>query len=79
MKSMMILGAMSGFVLGAGSSYAGDCSSSTIFWHASVTALAGGLLARWWGRMWFVGLADALEQQRRARAQASENKNPAKA
>jgi hypothetical protein len=78
MKSMMILGAMAGFILGAGSSYAGDCASSTIFWHASVTALVGGWLARWWGQMWFTGLADALEQQRRARAQASETKTPAK-
>jgi hypothetical protein len=75
---MMILGAMTGFILGAGSSMAGDCTSSTIFWHASVTALVGGMLARWWGRMWFTGLADAIEQQRRARAQAAEIKTPAK-
>ena len=78
MKSMMILGAMTGFLLGAGSSMAGDCTGSTIFWHASVTALVGGMLARWWGRMWFTGLADAIEQQRRARALAAENKIPAK-
>jgi hypothetical protein len=38
----------------------------------------GGILARWWGRMWFTGLADALEQQRRARAQAAETKTAAK-
>jgi hypothetical protein len=78
MKSMMILGAVVGFILGAGSSFAGDCTGSTIFWHASVTALVGGILARWWGRMWFTGLADALEQQRRARLLASETKTPAK-
>ena len=78
MKSMMILGAMAGFILGAGGSYAGDCASSTIFWHATVTALVGGILARWWGQIWFTGLADALEQQRRARAQAAETKTPAK-
>ena len=78
MKSMMILGAMAGFILGAGSSMAGDCAGSTIFWHASATALVGGILARWWGRMWFTGLADALEQQRRAHAQASEIKTAAK-
>jgi len=28
--------------------------------------------------MWFTGLADALEQQRRARAQAAETKTAAK-
>ena len=79
MKAMMILGAVVGFLLGAGSSLAGGCMSSTTFWHASVTALVGGVLARWWGQMWFTGLADALEQQRRARAQAAaESKKPAK-
>jgi len=74
----MILGAILGFILGASSSIAGDCSGSTIFWHASVTALVGGILARWCGRMWLTGLADALEQRRRARARAAENKTPAK-
>lgn len=84
MKSLMILGAMMGFIVGAASSMAGDCSSSTVFWHASVTALVGGILARWCGRMWLASLADALEKQRRAQvqahaqAQASEKKTPAK-
>jgi hypothetical protein len=67
-----------GFILGTGSSMAGDCSGSTIFWHASVTALVGGILARWCSRMWLTGLADALEKQRRARLQASEKKTAAK-
>lgn len=75
---MMILGAITGFTLGVGSSMAGDCTSSTVFWHASVTALVGGILARWCGRMWLAGLADALEQQRRTRTQASEQKSNAK-
>lgn len=75
---MMILGAIAGFVVGTGASLAGNCSASTAFWHASVTALVGGILARWCGRMWLTGLAAALEQQRRARAQASEKNTPAK-
>ena len=78
MKSVMILGAMTGFILGAGSSMAGGCSSSTTFWHASVTALGAGILARWCSRMWLTGLADALDKKRRARAQAAENKTNAK-
>ena len=78
MKSMMILGSITGFVLGAGSSLAADCTASTAFWHACVTALVGGILARWCGRMWLTGLADAIEKQRHARAQASENKTAAK-
>lgn len=75
---MMILGAMTGFLLGTGSSLAGDCSGPTVFWHASVTALVGGLLARWCSRIWLTGLADALDQQRRARTLASQTKTPAK-
>lgn len=78
MKSMMILGAILGFILGAASGWAGNCASSTVFWHAGVTALVGGLLARWCGQIWLTGLADALEQQRRARAQAAEKKTNAK-
>lgn len=75
---MMIFGAITGFILGAASSLAGDCSGSTVFWHASVTALVGGLLARWCGGIWLTGLADAIEQQRRARALAAEKKSTAK-
>ena len=80
MKAMMILGSIVGFILGAGSSLLGNCLWSTDLWHACVGALFGGLLGRWWSRMWFDGLMDALEQQRRARAAAaaSENKKPAK-
>lgn len=78
MKSMMILGAMSGFIVGAACSLAGECAGSTVFWHAAVAALLGGLLARWCGRIWLTGLAEALEQQRRARAQAAEQKKTAK-
>lgn len=78
MKSLMIFGSITGFVLGAASSMAGDCTGATIFWHACVTAWVGGILARWCGRMWLTGLADALEQQRRARAQAAETKTTAK-
>ncbi len=75
---MMILGAMTGFVLGAASSLAGDCTGSTVFWHASVTALVGGILARWCGRVWLAGLADAVEEKHRAGARAAEKKSSAK-
>ncbi len=79
MKAMMILGSIVGFVLGTGSSLLGTCLWSTALWHACVAALLGGLLGRWWSRIWFDGLTDALEQQRRARlAAASETKTPAK-
>ena len=79
MKAMMILGSIVGFILAAGSSLLGNCLWSTVVWHACVAALVGGLLGRWWSRIWFDGLTDSLEQQRRVRAAAaSETKPPAK-
>ncbi|MEY4918510.1 MAG: hypothetical protein RL616_2423 [Verrucomicrobiota bacterium] len=79
MKAIMILGANVGFVLGLGASILGDCSGPVALWHASATALVGGLLGRWWGKILFAGFTDAIEQRRRERAAAAENKTPAKA
>jgi hypothetical protein len=78
MKAIMILGANVGFVLGMGASILGDCSWPVALGHAGATALAGGILGRWWGKIWFAELHDALEQRRRERA-AAEAKTPAKA
>jgi flagellar motor component MotA len=79
MKAIMILGANVGFVLGLGASILGDCSGPVALWHASATALVGGLLGRWWGKILFAGFTDAIEQRRRERVAAAENKTPAKA
>ena len=80
MKAIMILGANVGFVLGLGASVLGDCSGPVALWHASATALVGGLLGRWWGKILFAGFTDTLEQRRRERlAAAAENKSPVKA
>ena len=73
----MILGANAGFVLGLGASIWGDCAWPVALWHAGATALAGGLLGRWWGKVWFTELHSSLEQRRRERA-AAESKTPAK-
>jgi len=71
---------VTGFVLGAAGTLAGGGTGATALGHAGLAALTGGILARWWSHVWFTGLADALEQQRRARAQAAaETKTPAKA
>ena len=71
MKAIMILGANAGFVLGLGASLLGDCAWPATLWHAGVAALIGGILGRWWGRILFAGLNDALEQRRRDRAAAA--------
>ena len=80
MKAIMILGANVGFVLGISASILGGCSWSTALGHAGAAALAGGILGRWWGKIWYTELQSALEQRRRERnVAASENKNSAKA
>jgi hypothetical protein len=76
MKSFMILGAIAGFLIGAGCSLAGDCPWNTVLWRAPVAALAVALLARWWGRVWFQGLQEAVEQRRYARSTPPVNTKP---
>ena len=70
MKAMMISGAIAGFVIGAGSSLLGGGSTQTAFWHAALTALAGGWLARWCGKVWLENLSDSLARQQRERQAA---------
>ncbi|HYG21193.1 MAG TPA: hypothetical protein VEH04_00315 [Verrucomicrobiae bacterium] len=67
MKSLMILGSIVGFVVGASFALASQSSWPTSLWRASAAALAGALLIRWWGRMWINGLRDSLQQRRYAR------------
>jgi hypothetical protein len=74
----MILGANAGFILGMSASILGDCSWPVALGHAGVTALAGGILGRWWGKVWFTEFNSTLEQRRRERAEA-EAKSSAKA
>jgi hypothetical protein len=67
MKPLMILGSLVGFVIGAGFSLAGNCPWSTVLWRACVGALLGGMLARWWSRVWLEGLQSAVENRRHPR------------
>ncbi len=63
MKLLMILGGMIGFLAGLGFGLAQTSAWPDAFWRGSVTALAGGLLLRWWGRMWLRCLAQAQEER----------------
>ena len=76
MKSFMILGAIIGFLIGAGFSLAGGCPWATVVWRAPVAALVVALLARWWGRVWLEGLQGALEQRRYAQSILPDNSKP---
>jgi hypothetical protein len=72
MKLLMILGALIGFLTGAGFGLAGRSSGPAIFWHASAAALVSSLLMRWWGRIWMRSWKAALQ----ARLAAQEDQHP---
>lgn len=63
MKSFMILGAIVGFLIGAGFSLLENCPWSTALWRACIGALAAAVLARWWSRIWLQGLQSAIENR----------------
>lgn len=68
MKSHMILGALIGFLIGAGFSLAEGCAWATAFWRGCVAAMLVAWIARWWSRVWLNSLGDALRQRRQAAA-----------
>ena len=63
MKSLMILGGFTGFGLGVFLGLIKDTSWPTILWRSSVTALAGGILLKWWGGIWMNSLAEAQREK----------------
>jgi Kef-type K+ transport system membrane component KefB len=58
----MILGAIVGFLIGAGCGIAGNSPWSATLWRACAAALVAAVLARWWSRVWFNSLRSSLEQ-----------------
>jgi len=75
----MILGSLVGFSVAVAGGMANGSSWPNLLWHACVAALVTAMLTRWWGRVWFTGLNDAMEQRRHAsRNPVSENKPAAK-
>lgn len=67
MKRLMIIGGMLGFAIGMalGSSTEG-ADGPTVLWRSSVACVAGGVLLRWWGRVWVRCLRDAHLRQQEA-------------
>lgn len=63
MKILMILGGLLGFLIGASFGLAQTSAWPDALWRASVTALAGGLLLRWWGRMWIQCFVQAQQEK----------------
>jgi hypothetical protein len=71
MKALIILGAIVGFLIGAGFGLAASSPWPSTLWRACAAALAACVLTRWWGRIWMQGLRDSLEQRRTRRAPAA--------
>jgi hypothetical protein len=78
MKSFMILGAIVGFLIGAGFSLLENCPWPTALWRAGIVALATAVLTRWWSRIWLQGLQSAIEQRRRGGPPTVAGAKPAK-
>ena len=49
MKKLMIMGGLTGFLIGFGVGLINDVSWPALFLRASVAAFAAGVLMRWWG------------------------------
>lgn len=84
MKLMMLLGGIIGFGIGIGFGLAESSPGPEALWRAAAAALIGGVLMRWWGRVWVKNLRQAQQEQaaRAAAAAAEEAKkteNPKKA
>jgi hypothetical protein len=77
MKSMMIFGAIVGFLTGAGFSLAGECSWPTALWRAGAASLLLAVLARWWGGVWLQSLRDAVNRRRSAGSNPAPKTKPA--
>ena len=59
----MILGAIVGFLIGAGFGLAGSSPWPAALWRACVAALVAAILTRWWSRVWMRSLRESLEHR----------------
>ncbi|HEX4120253.1 MAG TPA: hypothetical protein VH619_06545 [Verrucomicrobiae bacterium] len=62
MKSLLLVGGLLGFAVGAGFSFMEADSSASILLHGCVTAYVSALLSRWWGRSWRKSLEEAMTE-----------------
>ena len=72
MKSLMLIGALTGFLIGAAFSLSQGNSLATTLWHASAAAYGASLLSRWWGHAWRKSLTLSLEERQHAAAHAAQ-------
>lgn len=63
MKKLMIMGGLTGFLIGVVSGLVQEVTWPALFLRASVAALVLGLALRWWARMWIQNLKDSMAQR----------------
>ncbi|HTD65788.1 MAG TPA: hypothetical protein VK846_04560 [Candidatus Limnocylindria bacterium] len=63
MKSLMILGGLIGLSIGLLFGLADSGQWPAALWRACAAALIGGVMLRWWGRVWVRSLRDAAEKR----------------
>lgn len=68
-KTMVLLGAFTGFAIGVGFGVARQGDSKWIFLKACVAAYLAAQLMRWWGRIWIRSIRE-MHQEKAALAKA---------
>lgn len=63
MKKLMIMGGLTGFLIGVVLGLVKEVAWPALFLRASVAALVSGLLLRWWARLWIQNLKDSWSQR----------------
>jgi hypothetical protein len=76
MKFVFLVGGISGFVLGLGTSWMLDHTADRVFLDASVGCLAGALLFRWCWKVVLAGLRDTVLARHRAHLAALHSPAP---
>ncbi len=76
MKLIMVLGGVMGFGIGATFSWAQGSSWPAFLWRSAFAALLGGILLRWWGRLWLTSLRDSLLERQAALKKTAPSTNP---
>lgn len=67
MKALTILGAIVGFLLGAGFGLTANSPWPDALWRACAAAILAAVLTRWGGRVWIGSLRDTLDDRQQIR------------
>lgn len=62
-RTLMLLGALTGFAIGVGFGLARQGDTKWIFLKACVAAYLAALLMRWWGRIWIRSIREMHQEQ----------------